>query len=200
MIADDQDALTVFGENIHVMTDDEDGHALFIEVRQQGHELVLVFTVLAARRFIENDIFRMHGDGRSNGDALFFAAVQVGRIGFSQFRQFRCSQGFVDGLADLVAAHAQLLRPVGYFFTDRRPEHLPFRPLEDVAHEMAAHRSIVIVDDLAVIQDFPGYGLFQPHEQARHRRLAAAVAAPRPMNSPSPICTFTCSNTGTPLP
>ena len=50
----------------------------FIEVRQQGHELVLVFTVLAARRFIEDDVFRMHGDGRSNGDALFSPRFKLG--------------------------------------------------------------------------------------------------------------------------
>ena len=91
MIADDQDALTVFGKDIHIMADDEDSHPLFIEVRQQGHELVLVFTILAARRFVEDDVFRMHGDGRSDGDALLFPAVQVRRISFRKFRQFRRS-------------------------------------------------------------------------------------------------------------
>lgn len=177
MVADNQDALAVFGEDIHIMADDEDSHALFIEIRQQGHELVLVFTVLTARRFVEDNVFRMHGNGRSDGNALLFPAVQVGRIGFRKFRQFRRSQSFVDSLADVVAAHAQLLRPISHFFADCRPEHLPFRPLEDVAYEMAAYRCIVVVDDLSVIENLPRYGLFQSHEQARHRRLAAAVAA-----------------------
>lgn len=35
MIADDDDPLTVFGKNIHIMADDEDGHALLMELRSR---------------------------------------------------------------------------------------------------------------------------------------------------------------------
>lgn len=40
------------------MTDDEDGHALLMKFAQKFHELLLIFAVLTARRFIEDEILR----------------------------------------------------------------------------------------------------------------------------------------------
>ena len=111
MIADDDDPLTVFGKNIHIMADDEDGHALLMELAQEFHELFLIFAVLTARRFIEDDVLGMHGDGRGDGDPLFFAAIEIGRIRFGKVGQLRRFQSFVYSRLYLASLMPSCLGP-----------------------------------------------------------------------------------------
>lgn len=152
MTGNDYDSGAVTGYDIHIMGDKDNGNPLLLEAFHEGHEPFLFPAILSTGRFIEDQVFRIHGQGRSNGHPLLVAPGKSSWIFVFQRLGICIIHGPVNGIFQFLSPFSLVERSKGDFFPHRRHEHLSVRLLEYITNEPAPVRSFLLCHVGAVIQ------------------------------------------------
>lgn len=87
---------TLACHDIHIMRHQDHGDPCFPHLRHQCGKPFLFPAILTACRFIQNNIFRMHGQRGSNGYALLIAPGQCTRIFIGKTEYISLMHRFID--------------------------------------------------------------------------------------------------------
>src|SRR5579883_1214075 len=127
-------ALAVFGNQGHVVRNDQDGLALTLQVAQQAHDAGDRTIILAGGGLVDNEDIGSHGQNRRHRQALPLPLAQEERIFIGIARQ---SHGFQRRIYDFTPPrplNPQVLQAILDFVSDFTAEELMIRILKDVAH------------------------------------------------------------------
>ncbi|MPM56257.1 hypothetical protein SDC9_103059 [bioreactor metagenome] len=128
------DPVGVFGDDVHVVSDDDDGVALPVELAQELHDLSRLPVVLAGGRLVDDDHLGTQRQDRGDRDPLPDAlGLEEGML----TEQFLADAGDAGGLAhpviDLIGRQLEVAWCVGDFVVDVVVEQLMIGVLEDVS-------------------------------------------------------------------
>ena len=170
-------------ELVHVMRDQNDGGAAFLQIVEHPHDVGARLRVEHGGRLVQYQHLRIHGEHACNRDALLLAATQPGRIGLAVVLHADGFQRSGDPGPDIIMCDCKILRTEGDIILGDRGDDLIFRMLEDGADAMTGRAVCVgmgagiIEGDIAEQRDGSRIGRDQPGDHTGQRGFAGTVRA-----------------------
>ena len=177
-VHEDDTAADVPGEG-HLVRDDEHGHALVGKTLHDGEDLADHLGVERARRFVEQEDLRVHGQRAGDGHALLLAAGELAGLGVDiggHADLFKIAHGL---LVRLVFAAAENLHLADHAVFEDGHVVEEIEGLEDHADVGAVFGGVDALagDVFAVVEDLAARRGLEQVDAAQERRFAGAGGA-----------------------